>query len=351
MALLSDAVVLTLRDGLVLADAASASDQPNVTYAIGADGSLWSADHVAGSAERLGGLDLPPLPEGQVWNGRVPRHRLHVSSSGRFVAVGVDYGRTGVVFDIEAGAVTVALECGAYHEETVPFSAAFVSHKGRDVLIHRTEWNRLDAIDPRTGKVLTKRRPTSYSRQEKRPEHYLDYFHGGLSVSPDGRLILDDGWVWSPVGVPDVWSVEAWLGSNRWESEDGPTKRSGRGGYGWDEGACWLDDDRFVVQGFGGCEVQPPPGVAVILYSDLLRLESRLGDFDGELVRGIPGPEGRLLGHDDLLFAVTPDGLTAWDVASGSVIEACPGFSPSVHSRGGRRLTEVRGDSLVSRVY
>ena len=49
---------------------------------------------------------------------------------------------------------TLHLDGGVYHENTVPFSACFVPFQGRDVLVHRTAWNRLDAADPATGKSL-----------------------------------------------------------------------------------------------------------------------------------------------------------------------------------------------------
>ena len=56
--------------------------------------------------------------------------------------------------------------------------------EGRTVLVHATKWNRLDACDPRTGASLTARSIAPYER-DKRPEHYLDYFHAGLVPSPD----------------------------------------------------------------------------------------------------------------------------------------------------------------------
>jgi len=109
--------------------------------------------------------------------------------------------------------------------ETVPFSFGFASWQGRVVVIHRTAWNRLDVSDASTGQFLSERGPTGYQAGEQRPQHYLDYFHGALYLSPKGTRILDDGWVWHPVGIPAVWSVEQWLSGKVWESEDGETRR------------------------------------------------------------------------------------------------------------------------------
>jgi hypothetical protein len=53
------------------------------------------------------------------------RHRLHASSNGRHAAIVVDWRRHGMVVDVLSGAVTMNLDGGDYHEETVPFSACF----------------------------------------------------------------------------------------------------------------------------------------------------------------------------------------------------------------------------------
>ncbi len=47
-----------------------------------------------------------------------------------------------------------------------------------------------------------------------RPLHYLDYFHGELSVSPAENWIADNGWVWHPSGIVTSWSLQAWFNGN-----------------------------------------------------------------------------------------------------------------------------------------
>jgi len=74
------------------------------------------------------------------------------------------------------------------------------------------------------GQVAAVSRPTSYKNGEERPPHYLDYFHGALHVNPKGSHVLDDGWIWHPLGVPTTWSLQRWVTENPWESEDGPSK-------------------------------------------------------------------------------------------------------------------------------
>lgn len=68
----------------------------------------------------------------------------------------------------------------------------------------------------------------------------VDYFHGRLLPGPSQQWLLDDGWAWAPVGIPAVWSLHAWLDGNRWESEDGPSRKRLAQGDGWDQPCVWL---------------------------------------------------------------------------------------------------------------
>src|SRR5512139_2922564 len=118
----------------------------------------------------------------QPWAGRVLRQRLHASHDGRFAAVVNDYGRHGQVIDLGTGAVTMELDGGEYHPDTVPFSLAFARCADHTVVVHRTAWNRLDVSEPASGLLLTGREPTRHAHGEERPPHYLDYFHGALHL-------------------------------------------------------------------------------------------------------------------------------------------------------------------------
>ncbi len=356
MAELSDLVVLNVSAVGEVIDATVATGVAGTTFLLGRGlwrgerATLWRADHATGSVAKICAFDLPPLSE-RLTAVRRAHYRLHVSATGRFVAVVVDYGYYGAVFDTETGSSTLQIDGGDTYEDYVPLSAVFITHEGRDVIVHRTDWNRLDASDAETGRLLTERGPTSFVQGEERPEHYHDYYHGGLHLSPDGSLILDNGWDRSPYGIPEVWSVAAWLGSNVWESEDGPSKRWARHGYGQYLEPCWLDNDRFALPGIDDVSYPPGPGAGIVRYSDLMALAPGEGDFQGHLVRNIPGPERRLFGDGDLLFAMRKERTTVWDVASGAQIAECEDFSPTVHSRTDRRLSEVRTGTILSRTY
>ena len=229
---------------------------------------------------------------------------LRVSRDGKLAAVANKRGIRGTVIDLEAGAQVLALARDDYHSEHCDFSMAFVERDGRTLLVHAPDWNRLDVVDARTGELLTPRGPTSYTRDEARPPHYLDYFHCRLDASPDGRWIADSGWVWHPVGIVATWSVDAWLGGNVWESEDGPSRQAlTQSGYHWDGPLCWLDDARVAVWGYG--EDDPLAAAAQIF-------DARTGALE----RWFAGPVGELV-FDHHLISLGP-GAAVWDAGAGT---------------------------------
>jgi hypothetical protein len=228
------------------------------------------------------------------------------------------------------------LDRGTYHVEHSNFPVAFAQIDGRLLLVHGTDWNRLDVSDPRTGGLLTDRSPTSYRRDEERPEHYLDYFHGGLAASPDGEWIVDNGWVWHPVGIVSSWSLRRWLEGNPWESEDGPSKRGlCTRNYFWDGPLCWIDNRTLAVWGYGNDEENLLP--AAVLFD----VES------GRQVRWFAGPVGSFV-FDRYLFSSSRDaGTSVWDVATGERLLHDPTFSQTAYHPGARQfVTALPGGSF-----
>jgi len=235
---------------------------------------------------------------------------LRVSRDGRFAGIATRRGLAGAIVELAGGRITMALARDNYHAEHCDFSLAFVEHGGRTLVVHATEWNRLDVSDAATGELLTPRGPTRYGRDEQRPPHYLDYFHCGLVVSPGHCHIADNGWVWHPVGCVATWSLDAWLAGNVWESEDGPTLRTlCRRDYFWDGPLTWLDDTRLAVWGYG---------------TDDEHLIAAVRVFDvttGAELDWFPGPRGALVFDREL---VSLDGLTLWDVERGTRLARYP---------------------------
>ncbi|MBV8879457.1 MAG: hypothetical protein JO332_05820 [Planctomycetaceae bacterium] len=309
------------------------------------DGVLVRFDADSGASAQVARVRLTVEEERQPWSGRVPRPRLHASRRGDFVAVCRDYGQFGEVLDLRSGKVTISLDGGAYHNETVPFSFAFAEIDGRVVAVHRSSWNRLDLSDPATGDLLSAREHPPRKEGDAPPAHGLDYFHGALYVSPDQRHLLDDGWVWHPVGMPMVWDLDRWLMDNPWESEDGPSRldlcvRA----YYWDCAMTWIDDRRVVIDGLGDDDRSMLPGARIFDITAKPEPEAEGGVRE---LSSFPGPMGQFFGHRGRLYSADRTGLSVWDPDQGARVGQLPGFSPTHLHVDANELASVSDGALL----
>ncbi len=250
----------------------------------------------------------------------VPREAvltLHVSRDGRLAAVvQQDHGLAGLVIDLETGTALMPLLRDDYCAEHCVHPFAFVEHAGRTLIVHGTDWNRLDVFDPRTRELLTPRGPHSYSRDEERPPHYLDYFHCGLTVSPDQRRIVDNGWVWQPDCVIHTWRLDTWLTENVWESEDGASRTMLCWRSDWDQPLVWIDDTHLALWGYG----QDHGLIAGVRIFDVEAAREE---------RWFAGPKGELV-FDRVLVSLDPESCAAvWNVERGTRLLEVPGPSPT----------------------
>lgn len=303
--------------------------------ALTAAGAIVALDPGAGSCPVLATDLLIAEPAYESWSGRPLTPRLHASACGRFAAVVNDYGRYGRVVDLRrAGATTLLLDSGTYRTNLVPFSFVFARHGGRTVVVHRTEWNRLDVHDAESGRSLTDRTHEPVP-EGARPRHHLDYFHGRLHLSPDGRRLADDGWVWAPVGMTVTWSLERWLGGSAWESEDGPSRcRLTQRAYRWDSPMCFTGDVLLAIGGIGYDDVAMLDGVEIYSVAT------------GDQVAAFAGPVGALFANRTRLYSAGPDGLQIWDPVTGHRTGGVPGFVPTCHHRAAGRLGAVQDGVL-----
>lgn len=312
---------------------------------LAADGTIGRWNPVTGVHDRCAVATLVSEAEREPWDGHRARRRLHAGNG--FAAVVNDYGRYGQVIDLSTGEVTMSLDNAGYHDETVPFSLAFTVSEGRCVVVHRTAWNRLDVGDAATGTPLTPRPAPAARAGGDEDEHYLDYFHGALYVSPDGRRILDDGWAWHPVGIPATWRMDAWLAGDVWESEDGPSliKLDTRGYY-WDHAMTWLDTDRVAIEGLGDDDEDMEPGARIF---DIAASEAAAASSPWRAVESapVPGPRGPFFGDAGLLYADGEDGLTVWDPATARRLGVVDGFHATHHHRGAGQFARL-ADGLVT---
>ncbi|WP_145054304.1 hypothetical protein [Lignipirellula cremea] len=261
----------------------------------------WAALTLEGEILRLDVVQRrvvagPRLPEGIIDLGN--KLLLLTTRKGDFIAVAERHGQNCVVLDAITGQTKLLLYRDDYHNEHSDFPVAFVEVEGSTLLIHGAAWNRLDISDVGTQKLLTERDPTSCKSGEKPPEHYLDYFHCGLLVSPDQNFVADNGWVWAPYGVVASWSVKDWLHDNVWESEDGASKKYlCRRAYFWQGSMCWIDDRHLAVWGYGEDDEWMVPAVCIFDVAS------------GKQVRWFPGPEGTLA-CDEYLFSWNEGGTS-----------------------------------------
>ncbi|MCE9673221.1 hypothetical protein LY474_35980 [Myxococcus stipitatus] len=297
--------------------------------AVDARGGLLQLDLDAGTTTRLGALP----PDSVQLDADL---ELHVSACGGFAAVANRYGSRGVVIALGTGAVTMKLERGDYHETRCVFPLAFFEDGGHARLVHGTRWNRLDISDPATGALLTPR-DDEPPGEDTAPAHALDYFHCGLTVSPDGQWLADDGWVWHPVGVLTTLSLRRWLHENVWESEDGPSRRQLRDiPYFWDGPCCFVDARTLAVWGLGS---NPDRLLDAALLFDV---ES------GALLRWFPGPRGALRADGRFLLASAVEGGTqVWDWETGERLHEEPGLVPTSWHPAARCLLTVRDDGSL----
>ena len=309
---------------------------------LASDGALVRFDADSGACEQLCTLKTQGATPVEPWwnNGNA---RLHVSERGQFAAVVNDYGRDGKIVDLRTGTTTTSLEGGDYKSYTVPFAFAFVDTDDRTLAIHRTKWNRLDVSDAATGKVLTTRESPLRSPGGPDPAHYLDYFHGALVVSPHGRRVLDDGWIWHQVGDPTAWNVERWIADNVWESEDGESRRRlAWRSYYWNRGGCWLDDARVAITGIGDDDEAMLDGALIF---DIAAL-AKAGRFL-EPAMTMPGPAGTLFSDGVSLFSANAKGLSRWSLSDGALTGHIAGFQPGYHHRGAGELVQRDGSALI----
>jgi hypothetical protein len=266
---------------------------------------------------------------------RPARYRLHASAGGEFAVIAADYRQHGVVIELKHGRVTMELDRGTYHVEETPFPVAFLQIDSQLLLAHATDWNRVDLSDPGTGLMLT---PRQFDNAEagQLPEHPLDYFYGALYPSPDGSLIVSDGWVWAPVGVTRVWDARRWRHVYAYEPEDGGSAQTVRAvDYYWDKPMCWLDGRRIALSGIGPDDQLMIPGV------EIYNVEAEA------LVTRFAGPAGQLYCDRDRLYSASPAGLQIWDISTGEHTGTVPGFEPARYHHGSAELAAIDGSDLV----
>ena len=257
-----------------------------------------------------------------------------LAPDGHFAALANTFGELGLVVDLRTGEVAMPLRREPYHEDVSAFSIAFFRHDNVTLLIHATEWNRLDISNPATGECLTAREWEEPSSDDEPMKHGLDFFHGDLLVSPQGSWIADDGWIWHPVGCINCWSLDRWIEENPWESEDGESLQGlFYREYFWGGPMCWIDERRLAVWGYGEQVDWMSPAVRIF---DVV---------ENKEIRWFAGVEANSLVFDEHLFALSEEeGLSAWDPDDGSCLFRDPTITPIAYDRGSKTFLSMLPD-------
>jgi len=272
---------------------------------------------------------------------------INVSPNGNFVALAETRGQRGTVIDLSTGKPTMQLRRDDYHSDVSHFPFAFfVSHE-KELIVHGTEWNRLDISDPATGALLTERSHAVPIDSKTSPDHYLNYFHGRLTVSPNHNWIADDGWVWGPAGIPMTWSLREWVEANPWESEDGESKKDlCQRWYYWDSPLCWTGDDTLAVWGYGEDDEWLIPAVRLFDANSGSELAwfagPQVASNDGVTWADTMANSAAPLVFDKYLFACSGKyGTSVWDVAGGTCLLEDPSFCPIRYHSGSREFLSL----------
>lgn len=334
--------------GLPVVDACTVDADYGHLLLLTGNGTLSGVNLDSGVCTELCSVALPALPHADSTRRSWPRHGLRAAPDGRHAAIVVDGGREGVVVDVLTGRPTMRLDGGNYHEDTVPFSACFVSFQGRNVLVHRTDWNRLDAADPATGESLTERDTESEEAAQVEGRH-LDYFHGQLLPSPDERRLVDDGWVWHPVSIPRAWSAFDWLSANPWESECGASAINLTIQENWNTPVCWVGNQHVALWGLENWDaeeedVEPTqgPGVRILDVTESKQSSERRVAMDLDEREVID-----MFSDGEHLYVAAVTGTTVWHIASGARIAGFPDFIARLHHQRRGSLVAIRPDTIV----
>ncbi len=173
-----------------------------------------------------------------------------------YICVAERFGLNAAVVDTRNGSIR-SFTREDYHANVSSYSIGFLEHGRRTLLIHQTQWNRLDITDLESGELLTPREvfireisPPQYDENKKEiaprryeEANYLDFFHSILHIAPDSKSFLSNGWVWSPWDNVRCFDVEEFLQ----HYEPSSIGVDYGNGYNWDRPCAFIDNDSFVI--------------------------------------------------------------------------------------------------------
>ncbi|WP_444944991.1 hypothetical protein ACJJIK_10410 [Microbulbifer sp. ZKSA006] len=261
-------------------------------------------------------LDLPLSAE----------FHLYCNDSARYFAVTWRQCRSyeqaaickGTVIDAENGNNILTLSAGDYHTEQTPLPVCFLKHQNKTLLVHATDWNRLDITDLETGEIITQRDlDEDLEECDEDDDWVFKEWSGVLKPSPNQTRLATIGWIWHPVGVALSYDLKAWLNGSLWETDKSPNMRSyAIWDYFWDSPFFWIDEQKLCIWGAGDGESTDEPANKAAIFD----AESE------ELLLSISGPTDDIFFCDTYLFSglhnkeQKPIGLTIWSLEDGALL-------------------------------
>ncbi|MCL1913565.1 MAG: hypothetical protein FWG10_06775 [Eubacteriaceae bacterium] len=183
----------------------------------------------------------------------VRNHPIKIYCHHPYICVSEQYGLNAAVINVNEG-VASKLARKDSQNGVSSYSIGFLECSGRTLLLYQTQYNRLDIIDLSTWQLITPR-SVYYGwtgemyfngrRLRKRIAgvNYINYRHSLLSISPDSKSFLSNGW-----GVPpedNILFFETSLFLKDFEPSRKLLGYSGR--EVWDRPCTFVGNDMFVI--------------------------------------------------------------------------------------------------------
>lgn len=294
----------------------------HILFIFYSDFSLRKVHLIDGKTEFVKSLDPEAFTSTSNFN-------LHCSKDNEFVAI--TWNRVcvgtkvslGVVLNTKNGDVELHLNNGYYYTDMAPFPVCFFNYKEKNLIVHATDWNKLDVTDIESGEVLTHRDLNQYPEPLKDSDYGHTEWPSLLLASPSEDQLAVQGWMWHPAGILYSFNLKNWLEHNIWESDLIPTKNIYTSMYDWCNPFCWINDTKICI-----CEVG--------FQNNEPEKTSVYNTETGECLLEFFGPTLNVFFFDDYLFSGLSkdnsyiEGLSVWSLEDGTLLHQEDSF-PTIH--------------------
>jgi len=249
----------------------------------------------------------------------------------------------GFIININDPAYFKKLERSEYQVGNSSFPIGFFERDGIIHLIHGTDWNRVDITRLDNDEFLTKR-----GIDFKSKTNYEDFFHSELSVSPDGRRFLSNGWVWSPFDVICSYETDQFL--KTFEAGGTYLDFPQTTGDLWDRPLTWVSNT-LVAIGYNKAEDDELEGK---YPSDLLIVDVTIDDivkyfeFDIFDINANDEISGEIKYRSDKgwISGISSKGILVVDLEGNKIFEQ-PKLKVKGFSENGKSIYNIKSDQLL----